>query len=101
MHAAAPTRVVALSGIVIALAACGGGARGRAWPPAGPPPAAGKELPAPAHAYRIIYSPPVDLAKPPDTTGHGHKPRSQRPGRGLAPKSAHRETRPGHRPALA
>jgi len=76
MHAAAPTRVVALSGIVIALAACGGGARGRAWPPAGPPPAVVKDLQAPENAYRIIYSPPVNLAKPPDTTAHGHKPRS-------------------------
>jgi hypothetical protein len=76
MHAAAPTRVVVLSGIVIALAACGGGARGRAWPPAGPPPAVVKDLQAPENPYRIIYSPPVNLAKPPDTTAHGHKPGS-------------------------
>ena len=25
---------------------------------------------------RIIYSPPVNLAKPPDTTAHGRQPRS-------------------------
>jgi len=56
--------------------ACGGGTRGRAWPPASPPPAVVKDLQVPENPYRIIYNPPVDLAKAPDTTAHGRKPRS-------------------------
>jgi hypothetical protein len=74
MHVAAPTRVV-LSGIVIALAGCGGGARRQASA-AGPPPAVVKDLQVPENPYRIIYNPPVNLAKPPDTTAHARKPRS-------------------------
>jgi len=73
MHVAAPTRVVVLSGIVIALAGCGGGARRQASP-VGPPPAVVKDLQVPDNPYRIIYNPPVNLAKPPDTTAHGRKP---------------------------
>jgi hypothetical protein len=75
MHAAS-SRVVVLSGIAIALAACGGGARRQAGPPAGPPPAVVKDLQVPENPYRIIYNPPVNLAKPPDTTAHARKPRS-------------------------
>jgi hypothetical protein len=75
MHVASLTRV-ALSSIAVALAACGGGARRQAWPPAGPPPAVVKDLQAPDNAYRLIYSPPVSLAKPPDTTAHRRKPGS-------------------------
>ena len=74
MHVAAPTRVVVLSG-VIALAACSG-ARRQTRPPAGPPPAVVKALQVPENPYRIIYNPPVNLAKPPDTTAHGRKPGS-------------------------
>jgi hypothetical protein len=75
MYVAAPTRVVVLSGIAIALAGCSG-ARRQAWPPAGPPPAVVKALQVPENPYRIIYNPPVNLAKPPDTTAHARKPRS-------------------------
>lgn len=75
MHVAAPTRVVVLSVSVIALAACSG-ARRQAARPAGPPPAVVKDLQVPENPYRIIYNPPVNLAKPPDTTAHGRKPRS-------------------------
>jgi hypothetical protein len=35
-----------------------------------------RPLQVPETPYRIIYSPPVSLAKPPDTTAHGRKPRS-------------------------
>ena len=74
MHVAAPSRVVVLSCSVIALAACSGGGRSRARPAAGPPPAVVKDLQVPENPYRIIYNPPVNLAKPPDTTAHKPKP---------------------------
>ena len=74
MHVVSPTRVV-VSGIVIAVGACGGGAR-RPWPPLGPPPEVVKPMLVPPSPYYIIYSPPVNLAKPPDTTAHGRKPGS-------------------------
>ena len=76
MHVALRMRVTILSCTVLTAVGCGGGARGRAWPPSGPPPAVVKDLQVPENSYRIIYSPPVDLAKPPDTTAHGRKPRS-------------------------
>jgi hypothetical protein len=76
MHVALRMRVAIVSGMVLTAVGCGGGARGRAWPPAGPPPAVVKDLQVPDNPYRIIYSPPVDLAKAPDTTAHGRKPRS-------------------------
>src|SRR5207247_10022072 len=69
-------RVAFLCGMPLTAGVCGGGTRGRAWPPAGPPPALVKDLQVPENPYRIIYSPPVDLAKAPDTTAHGRKPRS-------------------------
>jgi hypothetical protein len=72
MHVASPTRV-ALCSIVITLVACGGGARRQASPAAGPPPAVVKDLQVPENPYRIIYNPPVNLAKPPDTTAHARK----------------------------
>ena len=75
MHVASPTWV-ALCSIVITLVACGGGARRQAAPAAGPPPAVVKDLQVPENPYRIIYNPPVNLAKPPDTTAHARKPRS-------------------------
>src|SRR2546430_14598471 len=86
MNVAAPTRVVVLSGIVIALAGCGGGARRQASP-ADPPPAVVKDLQVPDNPYRIIYNPPGNLAKPPDTTAHRRQPGRERPRRGLASKS--------------
>jgi len=76
MRVALRRRVAVLSGTVLTAVACGAGGRGRAWPPAGPPPAVVKDLQVPDTPYRIIYSPPVDLAKAPDTTAHGRKPRS-------------------------
>ena len=76
MHVAASTRVVVFGSIVMTLAACGGGARRPAWPPAGPPPAVVKDLQVPENPYRIIYNPPVNLAKPPDTTAHKRTPGS-------------------------
>ncbi|HMH83281.1 MAG TPA: hypothetical protein VK531_10450 [Gemmatimonadales bacterium] len=66
-------RVALLSGIVLTPVACGGGARGGATP-AGPPPEVLKQLRVPESPYYLIYSPPVNLAKPPDTTAHGRKP---------------------------
>jgi len=41
-----------------------------------PPPEVVKPLLVPDSPYYIIYSPPVSLAKPPDTTAHVRKPRS-------------------------
>jgi hypothetical protein len=76
MHLALRIRVAFFSGMVLTAVACGGGARGRAWPPAGPPPEVVKPLQVPDSPYYLIYSPPVNLAKPPDTTAHGRKPGS-------------------------
>ena len=74
MHVALRTRLAVFAGMVLTTAGCGGGARGRAWPPAGPPPEVVKPLLVPDSPYYLIYSPPVNLAKPPDTTAHGRKP---------------------------
>jgi hypothetical protein len=76
MQVALRIRVALLSGMILTAGACGGGARGRAWPPSGPPPEVVKPLQVPDSPYYLIYSPPVNLAKPPDTTAHGRKPRS-------------------------
>jgi len=79
MHVRAPVPMsVILSGTFLTLVACGGGsaARGRGARAAGPPPEVVKPLLVPPSPYYIIYSPPVNLAKPPDTTAHGPKPRS-------------------------
>jgi hypothetical protein len=67
-----------LCGVFLLMAACGGGsaARGRAAAAAAPPAEVLRPLQVPETPYRIIYSPPVNLAKPPDTTAHGRKPRS-------------------------
>jgi hypothetical protein len=67
-----------LCGVFLLMAACGGGsaARGRAAAAAAPPAEVLRPLQVPETPYRIIYSPPVNLAKPPDTTAHGQKPRS-------------------------
>ena len=73
-----PVRLaVVLSATCLVLAACrGGAARGRAARAAVPPPEVVKPLLVPPSPYYIIYSPPVNLAKPPDTTAHVRKPRS-------------------------
>src|SRR5216117_3426508 len=76
MHVALRMRVAILSGTVLTAVGRGGGARGRAWPPSGPPPEVVKPLHVPESPYYLIYSPPVNLAKPPDTTAHGRKPGS-------------------------
>ncbi len=77
MHVSARVRVAALlGGALLTLAACGGGsaARGRSPAAAGPLPEVLKPLQVPPSPY-YIYSPPVNLAKQPDTTAHARKPR--------------------------
>jgi len=78
MYLRIPLRLaVVLSATCLVLAACrGGAARGRAARAAVPPPEVVKPLLVPDSPYYIIYSPPVSLAKPPDTTAHVRKPRS-------------------------
>jgi len=61
---------------VLLVTACGGGAAGRAGGAAAPSPELLRPLQVPETPNRIIYSPPVNLAKPPDTTAHGRQPRS-------------------------
>ena len=61
---------------VLLVTACGGGAAGRAGGAAAPSQELLRPLQVPESPYRIIYSPPVNLAKPPDTTAQGRKPRS-------------------------
>ena len=78
MHVRARLQVaVAVGGTLLTFAACGGGRAARARAGAsGVPPALVQQLQVPENPYRIIYSPPVNLAKPPDTTAHGRKPPS-------------------------
>jgi len=78
MQVRAPVPITAvLSATFLTVTACGGGgARGRAARAAAAPPAVVQQLEVPENPYRIIYTPPVNLAKPPDTTAHGQKPRS-------------------------
>jgi hypothetical protein len=73
MHVA-QIRVGILTGILATIVACGGARRQAA--PAGPPPDVLKALEVPPSPYYLIYSPPVSLAKPPDTTAHARKPKS-------------------------
>jgi len=61
-------------GALLAVTACAGG-RGRAAA-AGPPPELVRQLEVPENPYRIIYTPPVNLAKTPDTTAHARKAKS-------------------------
>jgi len=68
-------RVAILTGILVTIVACGGPPRRQAAP-AGPPPEVLKALEVPPSPYYLIYSPPVSLAKPPDTTAHARKPKS-------------------------
>jgi len=76
MQVALLTRIALFAGLVLTPAACGGGARQKARPPEGPPPEVVKPLQVPESPYYLIYSPPVNLAKPPDSTAHGRKPGS-------------------------
>jgi hypothetical protein len=64
-----------LGGGVGTLLACGGGraASDRAALAAGPPSEAVALLRVAETPDRIVYTAPVSLAKPPDTTGHGRK----------------------------
>src|SRR5881628_1813196 len=65
MQVRAPVPITAvLSGTFLTVTACGGGgaARGRAAHAGGPPPAVVQQLQVPEDAYRIIYTPPVNLA---------------------------------------
>jgi hypothetical protein len=59
--------VVMLAGVVLMALACGGSAatRPRSTPAGGPLPAVVQQLQAPDSPYRIIYYPPVSLAKQP------------------------------------
>ncbi|HEY6209964.1 MAG TPA: hypothetical protein VIW28_12945 [Gemmatimonadales bacterium] len=76
VRAPVPSTAV-LSATFLTVTACGGSAaRGRAAQAAAAPPAVVQQLQVPENPYRIIYTPPVNLAKPPDTTAHGRKPRS-------------------------
>src|SRR2546428_762420 len=79
MHVALRTRVAVFAGMVLTTAGCGGGTRGRAWPPRGPPPGVVKPLPGPHSPLSLLHFPPVKLAAPPDPTAHGRKPRGHRP----------------------
>jgi hypothetical protein len=77
MYLRVPIRLaVLLCATCLTLPACrGGAARARVAAPAGPPPEVVKPMLVPPSPYYIIYSPPVNLAKPPDTTAHVRKPR--------------------------
>jgi hypothetical protein len=71
MHVRARLRVaVVLVSAFVVLEACGGGGAGRGprAAAAGPPPEVVKEMQIPESPYYIIYHPPVNLAKRPDTT---------------------------------
>ncbi|HEX9283797.1 MAG TPA: hypothetical protein VF882_08410 [Gemmatimonadales bacterium] len=74
MHVDVRTRVAVLCGTLLTLLACGGGASRKAATAAGPLPEAVREMRVRESPYYLIYSPPVNLAKPPDTTSHGRKP---------------------------
>jgi hypothetical protein len=69
---------VSVVGLFCAFGACGGSraSHTRTTATAGPPPEVLKPLLVPPSPYYLIYSPPVSLAKQPDTTAHGRKPRS-------------------------
>src|SRR3989441_4942338 len=79
MHVSARVRVAAvLGGALLTLVACGGGsaAPGRTPAAVGPPPGGGKQKQVAHSPFYIIYYPPVNLAKQPDTTAQRRKPRS-------------------------
>jgi hypothetical protein len=67
---------VRLSSALLLLVACSSGGAGRPATAAAPPPEVLQALQVAENPYRIIYTPPVNLAKPADTTSHARKPRS-------------------------
>ena len=64
---------VLLTGICLTLAACGGATRQPATAAAVARSDVVRQLQVPESPYRIIYNPPVNLAKPPDTTAQKQK----------------------------
>src|SRR5207245_3354853 len=91
---------VLLAGIVLTALACGGTARGRWSPAAGPPPAVVQPLLVPDSPYRIIYSPPVNLAKqpapPPPPPPPPPRPPAPPPGPPPPPGGGRRHPGPPH-----
>lgn len=77
MHISARARVAAVgAGTFVLFVACSGGGAGRGpRAAAGPVPDVVKEMQMPESPYYIIYHPPVDLAKRPDTTSPARQPR--------------------------
>jgi len=75
--------VVMLAGAVLMGLACGGGAatRAQSTPAAEPSPAVVRQLQAPDSPYRIIYYPPVSLAKQPPPVSHAPDSTAARPGK--------------------
>ena len=68
MHVRAGVAAV-LAGTFLPLVACGRGNAARGpTAAAGPPPEVVRELQMPETPYHLIYTPPVSLAKRPDTT---------------------------------
>jgi len=69
-----------LGGIFLTLGACGG-TRQPATAAAVARSDVVRQMQVPESPYRIIYNPPVSLAKPPDTTAQKPKPLRSRSGR--------------------
>lgn len=59
----------------LTLAGCGGGHGSSRETAVAPPPDLVKALQVPENPYRLIYTAPVSLAKPPDTTASARRPR--------------------------
>ncbi|HYK82726.1 MAG TPA: hypothetical protein VEU55_06235 [Gemmatimonadales bacterium] len=76
MHVSARLRVgLLVSGSCFVLVGCGATAREPATAAAVARSDVVRLLQVPENPYRIIYNPPVNLAKPPDTTAHTRTPR--------------------------
>ena len=71
---------VFLTGICLTLGACGGATRKQATAAVARSDVV-RQLQVAETPDRIIYSPPVNLAKPPDTTAQKQKPQRSRRGR--------------------
>lgn len=69
---------VFLTGICLTLGACGGATRQPASAAAVARSDVVRQMQVPESPYRIIYNPPVSLAKPPDTTAQKPKPQRSR-----------------------
>ena len=72
---------VMLAGVVLMALACGGAATRARSTPGGPPPAVVQQLQAPDSPYRIIYYPPVSLAKQPPPPKPAPASAAARPGK--------------------